>query len=609
MKKIVQVLLFTFAFSLYSTPIIINDPSDYHILDQFFRKMINEEVFGYVLEGNKPLSALNIPSKNRLAYPHSRFFQWDILARVAIKKWNQLAPEQKGYVFKAADVLNHSLGEARHELLFINRKKMKETLDANLDLFRILLGPTIESSSLANFIADSPRSLDSIIKSNNTLMGILLGYGTYNSLMGGRWEEINGVNRNLDLPPFSGYNFSQKAREHPSWDLQNYFLSCVGAGIRTMTEKLFTEPGLGFPSLREEEKQIQLQEEAVPTPLLKEKPVFIFGAYKNGSNKELFEKAQSSQKRIQSLLSKPDLLEYVLEKITEEKPVVNCSPSQNIRLVVNGNAEEAVSEALWEMVQELDEETIPAFMQAFSQCNPADNKRAKLRIAPRVLSGLKLARSNLEVAEAQFLTWSKTKDVEEVVPQGLYFENIKSGNGKYIDSSTDVLISYVIEDGLGNVLSAQHNCWMDLSQTIPAFAHGMQGMQEGETRKIYIHPKYGYGALTTLSPCVSLIAKVTLHGANDQITGNLPSLLPIDLNWVNDSKFFEEVKEISYQDATYLGHLWGVWLKKSSDLNFSQLCDRLKQLSENPVCRALTKDKQQLCDHVFWNLIVAAPSS
>lgn len=226
----------------------------------------------------------------------------------------------------------------------------------------------------------------------------------------------------------------------------------------------------------------------------------------------------------------------------------------------------------------------------------------------RILTGLKLACSNLQVADAKFLTWSKTKVLKEIVPQGLYIENVRFGYGKSIDSSTDILASYVIEDGFGNILSAQHKCWMDLTQTIPAFAHGVKGMLEGEIRKIYIHPKYGYGALTTLSPCVTLIAKVTLHQVNEQSMGNLPSLIPIDLDWVTDPHFFEEVKETSYQDVSHLGHLWGVWLSKSSDMNFPKLCTQLKQFSENQENRALSKEKQQLCNRVFWNLIAETHS-
>lgn len=608
MKKIIQTLLLALVFPLYSTPIIINDPSDYHILDQFFRRMIKEEAFGYVLEGVKPLSALNQYPNNRLQFPHSRFFQWAVLTEEAIEKWHQLSPEQKEYVFKVTNVFNHEFG-SYHELLFINREKMKQTLDVNLALFRLLLGPTVESSSLAKFIADSRQSLNSIIKSNNTLMGILLGYGTHNSLMGGRVEEIEGAHGNLDLPPFSGDHLSQKAREQVDWDLQNYFLSRVEYSTPIIDKKLFIQPGLGCASIGEEEKLITSQKEALPACLLKEKPTFVFGAYRNTANEDLFAKAQSSQKCIQALLSKPDLLEYVLEKITGEKPVVNCNitPSQNMRLAIEGNAEEAVAEAMWQMVGELDKEMVPVFIDAFSRCDPANDKKPKMRIAPGILNGLKLARSNLQIADAQVLNWSKTKELKEIISQGLYIEKTKSGHGKFIDPFTDVLMSYVIEDGFGNIISAQHKCWIDLSQTIPAFAYGMKGMQEGETRKIYIHPKYGYGALTTLSPCVTLIAKVTLHQVNDQSTGNLPPLLPIDLNWINDSKFFEEVKEASYQDASYLGHLWGVWLSKSSDLSFSKLCNQLRQLAKNQVCKAISKDKEQLCNRVFWNLI--APTS
>ncbi len=605
MKKIIRVLLLTLAFPLYSTPMTINDPSDYYILDQFFRTMIREEVFGYVLEGTKPLSALNIYPNNYLMFPHSRFFQWNILAEEAIEKWNQMAPEQKDYVFKIAKVFKHQFGGAYHELLFINREKMKETLDNNLDLFRLLLGPTIESSSLAKFIADSPKSLDSIIKSNNTLMGILLGYGTYNSLMGGRSEEIEGAHEHLDHPPFSGDNLTQKAREKVDWGLQNYFLSRVESSSHVVAEKLFVQPGLGCISLQEETDRIASQKEDVPVTLLKEKPAFVFGAYRDVKNKKLFENVQVAQKQIQILLSKPDLLEYILEKITGERPILNFAfaPSKKMHLATTGNAEEAVAEAVWQMVQELDKETIPAFVEAFCRCDPSENKKPKRGVLSGVLSGLKQAQSNLQVADAQILTCSRTKDLKEVIPQGLYFECIKSGQGKPIDSSTDILVSYVIEDGFGHILSAQHKCWIDLSQTISAFAHGIKGMQEGEIRKIYIHPKYAYGALTTLSPCVSLIAKVTLHQVNEQANGSLPPLTPINLAWVNDPKFFEEVKEASYQDASYLGNLWGVWLSKSSDMNFSKLCNQLNLLTENKEVRSLSKDERRLCNRIFWNLI------
>src|ERR1700722_12124959 len=316
MKKMLQVVLLTLASSLYSTPITIDDPSDYYILDQFFRTMVKEEVFGYVLEGTKPLSALNIHPINYLMFPQSRFFKWNVFAEEAIERWSQMAPAQNSYVFKVVKGFNHKYGAPYHELLFINRLKMQEVVDSNLALFRFHLGPTIESPALAQFIADSPYSLDSIIKGNNTLIGILLGYGTHNSLMGARLEEIEGSHENLDLPPFSGDHLSQKAREKVDWNLQNYFLACTEGSSHAVSEKLVVQPGLGCSSLHEEMEKITSQKEEVPITLLKEQPTFIFGAYQNTSNTKLFERVRSSQNQIQTLLSRPDLLEYILEKIT-----------------------------------------------------------------------------------------------------------------------------------------------------------------------------------------------------------------------------------------------------------------------------------------------------
>ncbi len=604
MKTILQIILCSLAFPLYSTPATINDPSDYQVLDRFFRKMVQDEAFGYVLEGKKPLSALNIYPNTCLRLPHSCFFQWNVLAEEAIKKWKQLAPMQKNTVFKITKVFDRKFGGFYHELLFINRDKLKDTLEDNLDLFRILLGPTLDTTSLTELIADSPQPLDTIIKSNNALMGILLGYGTHNSLMGGRLEEIEGAQGTFDSPPFSDA-LSQKAREEVDWGLQNYFLSYIASANYSMLEKYVVQPGSGCITLQEERKKITAQKEEVPVILLKEKPAFIFGAYKNPHNKCLFEEAQISQKSIQTLLSKSDLLEYILEKITGEKPIVSQAATlkQTTHLAVNGDVEEAVANIVGQWLQEFDKEVMSKFVEAFVRCEATDNLKPKVRISSGVLAGLKLARSNLQIADEQILSYSKTEKLIEIVPQGLYFEDLKIGSGKHLDSVSDILLSYVIEDGLGNTLSARHNCWIDLSQTIPAFTNGMKGMQEEGVRKIYIHPKYGYGALTTLSPCTILIAKVTLHKISDETKGFLPPLTPITLDWINDPKFFEEVREASLQDAAYLGYLWGTWLSKSSDMHFEKLCDQLIRLSANQEFKPPSNEMLQLSNRVFWNLI------
>lgn len=601
MKKIL-IFLALVCHPLYSQPAIINKDSDYYILDQFFRKMIKDELFGYVIEGTKPLSALDIFSINEFLFPHSPFFQWRVIGNEAIELWQQLNLDQKNLILKVTKGYDHEDNEY-HELLFINRSKTKEIIDKNLDLFRLIVGSTLDTSTLVRYICNSSKSLVEIIKNNNVLLGILLGYGTFNSLIGSRAEEIDGI-RAMDFPPFIGNNLLQlEVRQSADWHLKTYFLSNCDLESQQGEERAFIHPALGYATIKEEIETIQALKEELPTALIKEKPCFIFGAYKNSDNKKLFEEAKDSQKQIKNLLLRSDLVEYVLHKITEEKPVINClHPFNKMKIPIEGKAEEAVAEVLLAMAKTLDHEMIPVFIETF--CNNNFNKlsQPKRRYLSGVLNGLKEARTNLITSERQIVDFSKRKNVEEIIPQHLCFERLKHGKGKILNKSTDVLLSYVIEDCRGNILSAQHKCWVNLSNTLPSFSHGLQEMREGETRQIYIHPAYGYGALTTISPCTLLVTRVTLHKIKESASENLPALIPIDLSWVKNDQFFEEVKEICYQDARYLGYIWKDWLSKSSDLNFSEMCNILKSLAESNF-EMPSEEKKKLCNRVFWNLI------
>ena len=607
MKKILLSLMLIIAAPIYSKPVIINNASDYYVLDRFFKSMIQEEAFGYVLTGVKPLSALNIYSSQGLFRPDSRFFHWNVIALEAIESWNRLAPEQKNYTLKITKNFNHNYGGFYYELLFINRERVHKTIEDNIDLFRYVIGPTNDTHSLVAFIADSSKSLDSVIKSNNTLMGILLGYGTYNSLMGGRLEEITRAHGSVTPLPFCAEPISQDGILDDR-SLRSYFLSRSESAISDVTKKCWIEPGLGCSTLQEERIKIDALMERVPISLLNEQPSFVFGAYRDANNKELFDQVEKSQGQIQELLSREDLLEYILEKITGERPIINCSLGlEHIEIPKTKIAEEAVAAAIWNKAQDLDQEVIPVFIEAFCRCDPIDHKKPKHRIRSGTLSGLKQARENLSKVEAQFLTVSQGKECTEVIPGYLFVKCLKGGQGKKLESESDILLSYVIEDGYGQVLAAQHKCWVDPVRLIPGFAQGLRSMREGEERLIYIHPALGYGAQNTLPPCTALIAKVTLHKIDEYARGKWPSLSPsLDLAWIKDSQFFEEVVEATNQDARYIGHLWGIWLNNSKELNFAELCKCLKRKND---AEPLAQQDLLISNRIFWNLIVQRVAS
>lgn len=137
----------------------------------------------------------------------------------------------------------------------------------------------------------------------------------------------------------------------------------------------------------------------------------------------------------------------------------------------------------------------------------------------------KKAQENLSLAE-QFLKENKDKDgVVEVQPDKLQYSIVKEGFGRVLSGKPSALLHYKGSFIDGKVFSSSENnkdpILLPLNQTIPGFALGMQGMKEGETRIIYIHPDLAYGTSGQLPPNSLLIFEIKLIEAVDE-TAALP---------------------------------------------------------------------------------------
>lgn len=132
----------------------------------------------------------------------------------------------------------------------------------------------------------------------------------------------------------------------------------------------------------------------------------------------------------------------------------------------------------------------------------------------------KKAQENLALAE-KFLQENKTKDgVVEVQPDKLQYCIVKEGFGRPLSGKPSALLHYKGSFIDGKVFSSsEHNkepILLPLTQTIPGFALGMQGMKEGETRILYIHPDLAYGTSGQLPPNSLLIFEIKLIEAVDE---------------------------------------------------------------------------------------------
>ncbi len=133
--------------------------------------------------------------------------------------------------------------------------------------------------------------------------------------------------------------------------------------------------------------------------------------------------------------------------------------------------------------------------------------------------------------------------LEIKIPDLLYFKTTQAGTGDRIEGINHVRLKYVIEDAFGNILSAQSNVWINLMETIPGFLHGIQGMRIGEKRTLFIHPSLGYGALTTLTPCMELIAHTELYEVDYQSKITLPPLAAQNCDWLKCPEFQNKLEE------------------------------------------------------------------
>jgi len=587
-------LVFTAAFQMFfgkqnvsvDKPIQIKDSKDYAILQEFLRRgFAEEEDYGYVLAGIKPISVRNFQALDSFLVPN--YFDWELVVHEAVLVWNRVCPNKRNFVFKVAYPSGVSSIRSGFELQFINISLLRNVIEENIALFRYVLGPFLTTDQLVSRIAHSNELLSDVLKDNSTLIGIVLGFGLQNSLVGGKIETLSSNVLVKDEAPFlPQHQFFQSATRNffllPEEIYRFYYLEFAGGDESCFRDKPTSiHLGLNFTNLNEELKEIQTREEALPLSLNRN-PRFVFAAFSGPTaNQVLFEKLQQAQKWIHSLLKKENFLEIVLEKISEKKPIITCAKNSSVQLFKQ--RENEWSEHLLSIAKKFDNRRQQLFINAF--CYPTEISRKRpwaVGVSQATLLGLNRARSNLAMADKQFAEFAKKRSLQfkEIVRSLLYIETIEQGKGKQITSKIDrIRVSYVIEDQKGEILFANHDTWLHIGEVIIGFAHGIQGMFIGESRTLYIHPAIAYGALTTLPSCSSLVVKVHLLDIDERNPCNksLSSINPHDLAWVNDSEFYNKIHESLEQIPSYIGSFYRDWLDKRADLNVNALMIALQE--------------------------------
>lgn len=126
--------------------------------------------------------------------------------------------------------------------------------------------------------------------------------------------------------------------------------------------------------------------------------------------------------------------------------------------------------------------------------------------------------ANLKSANAFLEKNRHAEGIVEVVPGKLQILILKEGTGATVAPHASPTIHYMgkYQDGtvFGNSEETGGPISVPLDQTIPGFSKGIVGMQEGEKRRLFIHPDLGYGTTGQLPPNELLIFDIEVVKAD-----------------------------------------------------------------------------------------------
>lgn len=443
-------------------------PSEHRvILDWFFRNCL-QSFGGYVLCGDKPMCIEEIP-KGPTSLKYSEWLYAKRAAFKILKEWHSC--EDNEYIFLFCDYYDYD------HLIIVNRSSFLDVVNANISLFRYILGSTIKAEDLLAELINNQSDFWNVLKDNKVLIGILLGYGTNNALICSRAEELGGTNKFPDIEQFP---FSVSA--------------------------IFVKPSLGFTSGEEERSYLNsLQECSRDIVAYNSYQIPCFGCEpETEETRSLLKKYEKNRQEIQEFVQKDNFLERVLEKI-----FATCSGEMRIPEKTASFSQMTNKEDLSGVFAEvIRAETsikglkqgllISSFLKGIegreenkAYLQQSDQELVLNEIIPVQIECCR----NLFSANEFFQRISKNTDWTSLVPNAISYKVLKKGKGSPASSKIK-RASFHLSYRLGGEKAYSHYKTIvdaDVEQMIPGIARSIIGMQRGEQRVICIHPSYAYG--------------------------------------------------------------------------------------------------------------------
>ncbi len=214
-----------------------------------------------------------------------------------LRAWKKLGISGKNYILISRPQ-NDVISESKLEFVIINKKAFKNVVKKNLSLFQFKLGSQLDE----NFVFEtflSSRFID-LFKGNEALQGIVLGYGTENSLT---YEKGNSLRKEVSydakiIPPFQNLE-EPETMEELAQQIEKY-VSIHGGTWKNILDEL-----ADFSFYTENEEEI--------TP----KIPFSFHS-ESEESKQLIKEYIEAEKKIIALLHDEKFLDKVIERFQND---------------------------------------------------------------------------------------------------------------------------------------------------------------------------------------------------------------------------------------------------------------------------------------------------
>ncbi len=454
---------------------------------------------GYVLYGDKPMSieSYDIGSLQAITSPNPK----TVALVKGMELWEDLkiGTDRKNYLLTMFET------DKKLHVVCFSRTAFLNVVNDNLPLFRYVLGPTLTAEGLLRQLSNSGSQFFQVLKNDQALIGILLGNGKQNALLHARLMNLS------DTAAFG------KTEEFP---LVSKKLSRSWAAS---SKKFSKDPSFGFLSISEEE--FRLNKMMVDSTKLRSFSSAQIPQFECDPELEetraLLNNYEQNRVKLLKALSNKAFLEETLRKFfvqLDGTPEIPSVPKQR-DLCLPANREETARKVV-ELIQKriaLEPQAVKKFQNAFLQ-GVAAREKGKLPNPFKRANDLSLtlkeieACKNLELANAYFDRLSTREDLMALIPKEIYYKVLKTGKEGSASSKTNTVsfqYSYQILGDQGSkdwgVVKGEK-----LGALIPGIAHAIIGMQQGEERVIYVHPKHAYGEETFFPANASIVAQIRL---------------------------------------------------------------------------------------------------